>query len=157
MKRQFYLLIREWFMKNNYIYPEMEFKKYGKVKKICSLSSLTKEYNYMKKSPFYNWMEIVGEGLAENSYPLYIDKGGKRLVVAIAHTSFQISMRFLNKKITEELKKNNGCEKLDEVFYITRPDLFKDKYEHNLFIRTKEEQKRLNIIIKEIKKIISSD
>lgn len=146
--------IGEKYMKDNYFYGETV-KKYGSVKKISSLSSLTEEYQYVKKSPFYNWKEIVGDGLAENSYPLYTDKEGKRLVVAIAHSSFQISMRFLNKKITESLRKNNGCEKINEVFYITRPDLFKDKYKQDFSVRTEEEQKRMATIIKEIKKIIS--
>lgn len=144
-------------MKNDYIYPQPELKRYGKIKKIYSLSSLTDECNYIKKSPFYNWTDIVGKGLAENSYPLYVDKKGKRVVVAIAHTSFQISMRFLKKKIIEGLKKNNGCENISEIIYVTRPDLFKDKYIQNLSVRTKEEQKKLAVLIKEIKKIISSD
>lgn len=144
-------------MKNNFYFPEENTGKYGRVLKVSSLSSLTKDYEYIKKSPFDNWIEIVGEGPGSNSCPLYVDKNGKRLVVAITHSSFQISMRFLNQKIINGLKKNKGCENICEIFYAARPELFKDKYKEYSVQKTEEEIKKLAEAVREIKKIISDN
>lgn len=144
-------------MNDNFYFPDDRIKRYGRVLKVTSLSTLAEDHDYVNKSPFHNWNEIVGEGPAANSYPLYVDKDGKRLVVAIAHSSFQISMRFLNQKIIVGLKKNKGCEKITEIFYATRPELFKDKYQNNPVPRTEEERKRVAEAVREIKKIISDN
>lgn len=157
MKRRFYLLKGAESVSDNPFSEESKFKIYGKIIKTVSLSSLFEEFQIIKKSPFYNWKEIVGIGLAENSYPLYFDKKGNRLITAVSHPSFQITMRFIEKKIINELKKNKGCENLKEIFYVSRPDLFKDRYHIDLIPKSKEEQKKLNSVIKEIKKIISEN
>ena len=157
MKRRFYLLKGAESVSDNPFSEESKFKRYGKIIKTVSLSSLFEEFQIIKKSPFYNWKEIVGIGLAENSYPLYFDKKGNRLITAVSHPSFQITMRFIEKKIINELKKNKECENLKEIFYVSRPDLFKDRYHIDLIPKSKEEQKKLNSVIKEIKKIISEN
>lgn len=144
-------------MKDNFYFPEENKRNYGRVLKVSSLSTLAKDYEYIKKSPFDNWTEIVGEGPGANSCPLYVDKNGKRLVVAIAHSSFQISMRFLNHKIINGLKKNKGCENISEIFYAARPELFKDRYKENSVQRSEEERKKLAEAVREIKKIISDN
>ena len=138
-------------------FEELKLKEYGKVIKTVSLASLLEESKIVKKSPFHNWKEIVGAGLAENSYPLYFDKNGTRLIAAVSHSSFQITMKFIEEKIIDGLKKNKGCENLKEIFYVSRPDLFKDRYCSDLIPKSKEEQKKLNSVIKEIKKIISEN
>lgn len=138
-------------------FEELKLKEYGKVIKTVSLASLLEESKIIKKSPFYNWKEIVGIGLAENSYPLYFDKNGTRLIAAVSHSSFQITMKFIEGKIIDGLRKNKGCENLKEIFYVSRPDLFKDRYCSDLIPKSKEEQKKLNSVIKEIKKIISEN
>lgn len=138
-------------------FEELKLKEYGKVIKTVSLASLLEESKIVKKSPFHNWKEIVGVGLAENSYPLYFDKNGTRLIAAVSHSSFQITMKFIDGKIIDGLKKNRGCENLKEIFYVSRPDLFKDRYCLELIPKSKEEQRKLNSVIKEIKKIISEN
>lgn len=138
-------------------FEELKLKEYGKVIKTVSLASLLEESKIVKKSPFHNWKEIVGAGLAENSYPLYFDKNGTRLIAAVSHSSFQITMKFIEGKIIDGLRKNKGCENLKEIFYVSRPDLFKDRYHIDLIPKSKEEQKKLNSVIKEIKKIISEN
>ncbi len=138
-------------------FEELKLKEYGKVIKTVSLASLLEESKIVKKSPFHNWKEIVGAGLAENSYPLYFDKNGTRLIAAVSHSSFQITMKFIEGKIIDGLRKNKGCENLKEIFYVSRPDLFKDRYCSDLIPKSKEEQKKLNSVIKEIKKIISEN
>ena len=138
-------------------FEELKLKEYGKVIKTVSLASLLEESKIVKKSPFHNWKEIVGAGLAENSYPLYFDKNGIRLIAAVSHSSFQITMKFIEGKIIDGLRKNKGCENLKEIFYVSRPDLFKDRYCSDLIPKSKEEQKKLNSVIKEIKKIISEN
>ena len=138
-------------------FEELKLKEYGKVIKTVSLASLLEESKIVKKSPFHNWKEIVGAGLAENSYPLYFDKNGTRLIAAVSHSSFQITMKFIDGKIIDCLKKNRGCENLKEIFYVSRPDLFKDRYCLELIPKSKEEQRKLNSVIKEIKKIISEN
>ena len=138
-------------------FEELKLKEYGKVIKTVSLASLLEESKIVKKSPFHNWKEIVGAGLAENSYPLYFDKNGTRLIAAVSHSSFQITMKFIEEKIIDGLKKNKGCENLKEIFYVSRPDLFKDRYCSDLIPKSKEEQRKLNSVIKEIKKIISEN
>ena len=95
-------------------FEELKLKEYGKVIKTVSLASLLEESKIVKKSPFHNWKEIVGAGLAENSYPLYFDKNGTRLIAAVSHSSFQITMKFIDGKIIDGLKKNRGCENLKE-------------------------------------------
>ena len=138
-------------------FEELKLKEYGKVIKTVSLASLLEKSKIVKKSPFHNWKEIVGAGLAENSYPLYFDKNGTRLIAAVSHSSFQITMKFIEGKIIDGLRKNKGCENLKEIFYVSRPDLFKDRYCSDLIPKSKEEQKKLNSVIKEIKKIISEN
>ena len=138
-------------------FEELKLKEYGKVIKTVSLASLLEESKIVKKSPFHNWKEIVGAGLAENSYPLYFDKNGTRLIAAVSHSSFQITMKFIDGKIIDGLKKNRGCENLKEIFYVSRPDLFKDRYCLELIPKSKEEQRKLNSVIKEIKKITSEN
>lgn len=105
MKRRFYLLKGAESVSDNPFSEESKFKRYGKIIKTVSLSSLFEEFQIIKKSPFYNWKEIVGIGLAENSYPLYFDKKGNRLITAVSHPSFQITMKFIEKKIINEVKK----------------------------------------------------
>ena len=138
-------------------FEELKLKEYGKVIKTVSLASLLEESKIVKKSPFHNWKEIVGAGLAENSYPLYFDKNGTRLIAAVSHSSFQITMKFIEGKIIDGLRKNKGCENLKEIFYVSRPDLFKDRYCSDLIPKSKEEQKKLNSVIKKNKKIISEN
>ena len=87
----------------------------------------------------------------------YFDKNGTRLIAAVSHSSFQITMKFIDGKIIDGLKKNRGCENLKEIFYVSRPDLFKDRYCLELIPKSKEEQRKLNSVIKEIKKIISEN
>lgn len=111
--------------------------------------------NIFYEDSFYNWSEIVGDEFAKNSNPLFVDKNGQRLVVVLSHGSFQVSIKFLNNTILEQIKKNKGCENVKEIKYVTRPDLFKDKYEIGIKPKTSAEKNRINKIIMEIKNIIS--
>lgn len=111
--------------------------------------------NIFYEDSFYNWSEIVGDEFAKNSNPLFVDKNGQRLVVVLSHGSFQVSIKFLNNTILEQIKKNKGCENVKEIKYVTRPDLFKDKYEVGIKPKTSAEKNRINKIIMEIKNIIS--
>lgn len=142
-------------MSDNGFFSQYGFKRHGKVMKVMSLASLTEENHYFKKSPFYHWKTIVGEGLAANSCPLYADKEGKRLVVAIAHASFQIPLQFLNSKIINEIRKIKGFTNTNEIFYAIRPDLFKDNYRQDTSFQSEEERKKVVKVIKEIKKVLS--